>query len=150
VTIGASPLSLSAWQTFTLMEILFHHSNAELPPRVEQLLNRIVVTPRMHGIHHSIVEAETNSNWSSGFTLWDWLHGTLRRDVPQEAITIGVAAYRDPREVTLPRLVEMPFTEQRDPWRLPESIPGEIPGPAAAPVPSAEAESIFSPARVGS
>ena len=119
VTIGVSPRALSAWQTLTLVEILFHHSNVELPVEVERWLCRLVVTPRLHGIHHSIVPAETDSNWSSGLTLWDWLHGTLRLDVPQDEITIGVPAYGEPGAVTLPKILAMPFGRQRDPWRLP-------------------------------
>src|SRR5438067_805268 len=71
VLIGVSPLALSVWQTATLVEILFHHSNVELPMEVERLLSRLVVTPRIHGIHHSIIPEETCSNWSSGLTLWD-------------------------------------------------------------------------------
>ena len=38
-----------------------------------------------------------NSNWSSGLTVWDVLHGTLRTDVPQERITIGVSELRNPK-----------------------------------------------------
>ena len=45
----------------------------------------------MHGIHHSKHFDETNSNWSSVFSFWDRLHGTLRLDVPQSAIDIGIA-----------------------------------------------------------
>jgi hypothetical protein len=56
----------------------------------------LILTPRMHGIHHSIVERETNSNWSSGLTVWDWLHGTLRLNVPQADVTIGVPAFQEP------------------------------------------------------
>jgi sterol desaturase/sphingolipid hydroxylase (fatty acid hydroxylase superfamily) len=119
VVLGASPLSLSVWQTLTLMEVIFHHSNVELPAGVERRLCRFIVTPRMHGIHHSVVEEETDSNWSSGLTLWDRLHGTLRLNVPQDEITIGGPAYRDPEEVTLPRVLAMPFREQRPTWRLP-------------------------------
>ena len=45
---------------------------------------------------HSIsVQRETNSNWGTMFCWWDKLHRTLRRDIPQDEITIGVAAYRD-------------------------------------------------------
>ncbi len=133
VTVGASPLSLSVWQTFALMEILFHHSNVELPVEVERLLCRLIVTPRMHGIHHSIVREETDSNWSSGLTVWDWLHGTLRLNVPQEEITIGVPAYRDPEEVTLPRALALPFEEQRPSWELPgDGRPARQPGAAPA------------------
>jgi sterol desaturase/sphingolipid hydroxylase (fatty acid hydroxylase superfamily) len=125
VVIGAAPLALSIWQTATLVEILFHHSDVELPIEVERQLGRFLVTPRMHGIHHSMVPEETASNWSSGLTLWDRLHGTLRLDVPQREIVIGVPAYREPREVTLPRVLAMPFGEQRDPWRLPGDLPGD-------------------------
>jgi sterol desaturase/sphingolipid hydroxylase (fatty acid hydroxylase superfamily) len=117
--IGVSPLSLSVWQTFVLLSILFHHSNVRLPLEIERRVNRIFVTPRMHGIHHSIVKEETNSNWSSGLTVWDWLHGTLRLDVPQDQITIGVPAYRNPEEIKLPQILEMPFVEQRATWLLP-------------------------------
>jgi sterol desaturase/sphingolipid hydroxylase (fatty acid hydroxylase superfamily) len=119
LVIGVSPYSLSVWQTDTLVEILFHHSNVELPVEIERWLCRLIVTPRMHGIHHSIVPEEQNANWSSGLTLWDWLHGTLRLNVPQEEIVGGVLAYRKPEEVTLPHVPAMPFEEQRDTWRLP-------------------------------
>jgi sterol desaturase/sphingolipid hydroxylase (fatty acid hydroxylase superfamily) len=119
VVVGVSPLSLSVWQTLTLLSVIFHHSNVRLPFEVECKLNRLVVTPRMHGIHHSIVKEETNSNWSSGLTVWDWLHGTLRLNVPQDAITIGVPAYREPEEVGLVEVLEMPFTEQPPTWILP-------------------------------
>lgn len=86
---------------------------------MERILSRLVVTPRMHGIHHSLVEDETNSNWSGGLTIWDWLHGTLRLDVPQGAITIGIPAYRDPAEVTLPDVRAMPFGKPRPTWEPP-------------------------------
>lgn len=120
VAIGAGPLPFTLWQTLVAVEILFHHSNLELPPEVEGRLSRFVVTPRMHGIHHSIVREEADSNWSNLLTIWDRLHGTLRLDVPQDEVEIGVPAYREPAEVTLPKVVEMPFVEQRDPWRLPD------------------------------
>jgi sterol desaturase/sphingolipid hydroxylase (fatty acid hydroxylase superfamily) len=116
VLIGASPLALSIWQTGLLMSILFHHSNVELPIGVERRISRVFVTPRMHGIHHSQVREESDSNWSSGLTLWDWLHGTLRLNVPQGAVTIGVPAFQDPADVTLPKMIAFPFEPQRPPW----------------------------------
>jgi sterol desaturase/sphingolipid hydroxylase (fatty acid hydroxylase superfamily) len=112
VLLGIGPMPLSIWQTLLLVSVMFHHSDLRLPLRLERRLSRLFVTPRMHGIHHSIVDEEANSNWSSGLTLWDWLHGTLRLDVPQDEIDIGVPAYRRPEDVTFPRLVEMPFKEQ--------------------------------------
>jgi sterol desaturase/sphingolipid hydroxylase (fatty acid hydroxylase superfamily) len=84
--------------------------NVELLIEWERWLGRLVITPRMHGIHHSIVAEETGSNCSSGLTLWDWLHGTLRLNVPQQAITIGVPAYDDPQSEDLShRLFDAPL-----------------------------------------
>jgi len=110
--IGVPPDALHLWQNIVLLSILFHHSNVELPIDVERLLARFVVTPRLHGIHHSSVPEETNSNWSSGLTVWDSLHGTLRLDVPQQGITIGVAGYPTPADVTLAKSLALPFTAQ--------------------------------------
>jgi len=117
--IGLTPLTFSVWQCFFLISILFHHSNVSLPFRWERLLNKFIVTPRMHGIHHSIVERETNSNWSSGLTIWDWLHGTLRLNVPQGEVTIGIPAFQEPKAVTLPRVLAMPFEHLPPSWTLP-------------------------------
>jgi sterol desaturase/sphingolipid hydroxylase (fatty acid hydroxylase superfamily) len=90
VLIGLTPLTYSAWQLAFLLSILFHHSDVRLPVKWERCLNRFIVTPRMHGIHHSIARQETESNYSSGLTLWDRLHDTLRLNVPQREITIGI------------------------------------------------------------
>jgi sterol desaturase/sphingolipid hydroxylase (fatty acid hydroxylase superfamily) len=111
--IGVPPDALHGWQNIVLLSILFHHSNLELPIRLERLVARFVMTPRLHGIHHSDVVAEMNSNWSSGLTVWDYLHRTLRLDVPQHAISIGVAAYPTPEDVTLAHSLALPFTTQR-------------------------------------
>jgi len=116
VVIGVSPLAFSVWQTLLMLSVLFHHSNVRLPPEAEQRLNRFVVTPRIHGIHHSAVREQTDSNWSSGLALWDRLHGTLRLDVPHDEVDIGVPAYRDPRELSLARLLSMPFAAARPTW----------------------------------
>jgi sterol desaturase/sphingolipid hydroxylase (fatty acid hydroxylase superfamily) len=133
--IGVSPLSLSIWQTALMLSILFHHSNVRLPIEIEKWLNYLIVTPRMHGIHHSIIHTEEDSNWSSGLTIWDRLHGTLRLNVPQSQITIGVPAYRDKTEARLTKILVMPFRKQRPTWQLPED--GE---PSRAPIPVSDQE----------
>ena len=115
---GIAPIMLMIFFITFEAATLFHHSNWRLPIRLERLLNLIIVSPRMHGIHHSIVQRETNSNWGTIFCWWDKLHRTLRRDVPQDEITIGVAAYRDEKDLTLGQLLVLPFRGQR-PWRLP-------------------------------
>ena len=90
--IGAGPATVDIWRRLTLVEVMFHHANLWLPADAERRLGRVVVTPRLHGIHHSAVLAHQHANYSSGLALWDRLHGTARTDVPQAAITIGLPA----------------------------------------------------------
>jgi sterol desaturase/sphingolipid hydroxylase (fatty acid hydroxylase superfamily) len=120
MAIGADPLSVAIWQMLLFVSVLFHHSNTRLPLALERVLVRIVVTPRMHGIHHSDYENETNTNWSSLLSVWDYLHGTIRLDVPQQSITIGVPAYDDPKKVTLGKILAMPFRRWKEYWRRPD------------------------------
>lgn len=114
--IGADPFAVAVWQAILFASILFHHSNIRLPRRVERVLVRFIVTPRMHGIHHSTVRDQTDSNWSSLLSVWDFLHRTFRLDVPDESVTIGVPAYQDPRDVTFGKVLALPFRRQRDDW----------------------------------
>src|SRR6185503_4292523 len=87
-----------------------------LPLGLERVLVRVVVTPRMHGIHHSERRTEVDTNFSSLLSVWDLLHGTLRLDVPQEQVVIGVPAYRDPAQVALGAQLALPFRRQVDGW----------------------------------
>lgn len=118
VTAGASPRAFGVWQAFFFLSVLFHHSNIRLPLRLERILSRVFTSPRMHGIHHSTVQDETDSNWSSGLALWDHLHRTFRLDVPQDIIAIGVPAYRDPAELGIGNSLAMPFGPIRDAWAV--------------------------------
>ncbi len=133
ILIGVSPLALSIWQSLLLVSILFHHSNVRLPIETERWLNYLIVTPRMHGIHHSMVRYETNSNWASGLSIWDRLHDTLRLNVPQKEITIGVPAYRKPEDVQLLKTLSLPFGEQLPTWQFPDDGAPERP---ALPMPA--------------
>ncbi len=117
LVIGTSRRALVAWQTFFFLSILFHHSNLRLPERLERVLALLLTTPRMHGIHHSAVHSETHSNWSSGMSIWDRLHGTFRLDVPQSRIAIGVPAYRRSSEIAFAPSLSLPFRKQRNAWK---------------------------------
>ena len=114
--VGASPRALSVWQKFFFGSVLFHHANLRLPAKLERILAHVLTTPRMHAIHHSAVADQTASNWSSGLSLWDHLHGTFRLDVPQRGIRIGVPACRDPAATWLLPSLTLPFRRQRDAW----------------------------------
>lgn len=116
IAIGVDAQSLWLWQTLLFGSILFHHANIRLPFAFERVLARVFVTPRMHGIHHSDREDQTHSNWSSLLSVWDFLHRTFRLDVPDEQITIGVPAHASPEDVTIGKILMLPFRRQRGDW----------------------------------
>lgn len=123
VLFGIDPWTLILFETSVTAFALFHHSNLRLPLMLEAFLNRLLVTPRMHGVHHSIVQEETDSNFGTIVTFWDRLHKTLRLHIPQALITIGVPSYRDPKEQTFLRSLLIPFQRPRK-WALPDgSVP---------------------------
>lgn len=116
--IGASPSAVKLWQALMFPAVVFHHSNFKLPPGLDENLSLIFVTPKLHGIHHSAVQTETNSNWSTIFSIWDRLHRTLKTGIDQDKIVIGVPAYQNSSDVCLKELLILPFTEQKSDWQI--------------------------------
>ncbi len=119
--IGTSPLMVLIYEIIFEAETQFHHSNIKLSFQFEKLLSKIIVTPRMHGIHHSIIKKETNSNYATIFSFWDRLHKTIRLNIHQNEIVIGVPAYHDENELTVGNLLKLPFTKIRQ-WKGEERI----------------------------
>jgi sterol desaturase/sphingolipid hydroxylase (fatty acid hydroxylase superfamily) len=122
--LGTSFATFAIYELVFQCETLFHHSNWQLPIRFERCLNHFIVTPRMHGIHHSQIRNETNSNFGVVFPWWDRLHRTLGLNIPQSKIEIGIAGYTLPEDNKLWRTLVLPFVRQRDYWRKPD---GRIP-----------------------
>lgn len=121
VAIGAGPVAVLVYEVAFEASVAFHHSNWRLPFWLERPLSWVVVTPRMHGIHHSIVRRETDSNYSNLFTVWDRLHRTIRLNVRQDEVTVGVPGYQeDDDNHTLLGLLTLPFRRQRSYWTLPD------------------------------
>jgi sterol desaturase/sphingolipid hydroxylase (fatty acid hydroxylase superfamily) len=118
--LGVSLFTYLAYELVFQCATVFHHSNVRLPITAERWLNKIIVTPRMHGIHHSIAREETNSNFSVVFRWWDLMHGTLKLNVKQSEIVIGIPAYLEPDDNNFVNLFVLPLRRQRDYWRLPD------------------------------
>ena len=92
--IGPSAWAFAVYQLVFQAEVLFHHSNVRLPIGAERFLNKVLVTPRMHRIHHSEVHRENNSNFgpsSPGGT------GFIARWASTFRKTRSLSAFRDTR-----------------------------------------------------
>jgi sterol desaturase/sphingolipid hydroxylase (fatty acid hydroxylase superfamily) len=111
VAVGVSPLAVLVGLALAAVASVFNHGNIALPRRVDAALRLLVVTPDMHRIHHSTQPAESNSNFANLLPWWDWLFSTYRRDPhsDQRRMALGLEIARTPRDVTLWKLLLMPF-----------------------------------------
>jgi sterol desaturase/sphingolipid hydroxylase (fatty acid hydroxylase superfamily) len=108
---GAPALAVLVFEVLLNATSLFNHSNVRMAPAAERIVRWLVVTPDMHRVHHSIIRAETDSNFGFNFPWWDRLLGTYRPQ-PKEGhlgMTIGIEAFRDPAELRLDRMLAQPF-----------------------------------------
>ena len=90
---------------------LFNHANIRLPHRLDRILRWIIVTPDMHRVHHSILPAETNSNFGFNLPWWDRLLGTYRAQPADGHVgmTIGIEQFRTRRDLWLDRMLVQPL-----------------------------------------
>lgn len=123
ILFGIPPELLLVFETTVTVSAQFHHSNIRLPFKLERFLVNGIVTPRMHGVHHSIVQNETDSNYCATLTIWDRIHKTLRLNVPQREITIGIPQYRNMNDVGFLGSIVLAFRKPRA-WKLPG---GQVP-----------------------
>ena len=99
-------LGLQVWHVF-LYEVLlvplsiFHHGNIRIPARLDRRLQRLIVTPRMHWVHHSQWVKETDSNYAPIFSFWDRLFGTFRERRDSRRIRFGLQGYDTKDHATL-------------------------------------------------
>jgi len=118
--IGITPAVFFIYEICFTANTIFQHSNIKLPISFERILNKIIVTPRMHAIHHSQFRTETDSNFSTVFSLWDRLHKSIRLNVPHKDIVIGVPGYTKSGDNSLSNVLLLPFKKQRDYWKKPD------------------------------
>jgi sterol desaturase/sphingolipid hydroxylase (fatty acid hydroxylase superfamily) len=109
VLVGMSFGELALFEVMLNISTLFHHSNLALPERWDRLLRVLIVTPNMHRVHHSIVLAETNSNYTSILSLWDRLGGTFRMREDTRTITLGLESFREEKYQRLWGFLITPF-----------------------------------------
>lgn len=111
LALGAPAAAVVVFEVVLNATSLFNHANLRLPLWLDATLRRVLVTPDMHRVHHSVYRDETDSNFGFNLSIWDRLFGTYcaqPRD-GHDAMAIGVGDYRDPQKLRLIDLLVQPF-----------------------------------------
>ncbi|WP_144186508.1 sterol desaturase family protein [Elioraea rosea] len=111
IALGAPALGVLVFEVLLNACSMFSHGNVRLPGWIDQALRRVIVTPDMHRVHHSVIREETDSNFGFCLSVWDRWFGTYRAEpaAGQLGFTIGIETFRDPAELRLDRLLTQPF-----------------------------------------
>jgi sterol desaturase/sphingolipid hydroxylase (fatty acid hydroxylase superfamily) len=111
LAIGASAMAVLAFEVLLNATSMFNHGNVGIPEETDRWLRWILVTPDMHRVHHSIVRAETNSNFGFNLPWWDYLMRTYRAQpaAGHFGMTIGIDQFRSSEELNLMPLLTQPF-----------------------------------------
>jgi len=111
VVLGPPVMAVILFEILLNATATFNHGNIHMPEKVDSILRLFVVTPDMHRVHHSVTIRETNSNFGFNMPWWDRLFGTYRAQPAAGHIgmTIGLSQFRDPKRLTLPWMLALPF-----------------------------------------
>jgi len=113
LALGISPLAVLLFEVILNSGAMFSHANVALPPAVDRLLRRVIVTPDMHRVHHSVLAREHNANFGFNLSVWDRLFGTYI-DQPEkghEGMTIGLASYQSDEPTRILWSLALPFRQ---------------------------------------
>ncbi|QYS87847.1 sterol desaturase family protein [Flavobacterium oreochromis] len=116
VVITGAPIWLFfMYQSCSVLLSQFNHSNIQLPKWLDNWSSFIIITPKIHRIHHHYKLPYTDSNYGNIFSFWDRLLKTYQK-LPQDQIIFGIDTHMSTNEHNnLTNLLAIPFQKYRDP-----------------------------------
>lgn len=92
---------------------MFNHSNLKLPLWLDAVLRKLLVTPDMHRVHHSVHRHEHDSNYGFSLSVWDRIFGTYiaQPEAGHEGMQIGLE-WQDDRPSKLGWALWLPFMKR--------------------------------------
>lgn len=110
LALGAPWIAVVAFEVILNATAMFNHSNLRLPDPLDRILRKVLVTPDMHRVHHSVHRREHDSNYGFNLSWWDHLFNSYT-DQPaggHDGMTIGLHQFRDARQQNLVSLLKQP------------------------------------------
>ncbi len=116
VILGASVWAVIIFEVLLNATAMFNHSNIRLPLGFDRMMRKLIVTPDMHRVHHSIYAAEFNQNFGFNLSLWDyWFQSYIAQ--PKKGhieMQIGLPYFREDTEKSLSKMLTQPMRSPTD------------------------------------
>ena len=91
VMLGVPAIAIVIYEVALNGFALFNHANIRLPQKWDDRIGLVLITQRLHRIHHSQAKNESNSNYGFSVSWWDRLFNsfTPRAAFSDETLPIG-------------------------------------------------------------
>lgn len=113
LVLGPAALAVVVFEIILNGTAMFNHANIRLPLWLDAVVRRVLVTPDMHRVHHSVHRHEHDSNYGFALSLWDRMFRTY---IPQPAaghddMEVGLQ-WQDDRPSRLGWSLSLPFARK--------------------------------------
>jgi sterol desaturase/sphingolipid hydroxylase (fatty acid hydroxylase superfamily) len=108
--LGPAALAVILFEIILNGTAMFNHANIRLPLGLDAVMRRILVTPDMHRVHHSVIRAEHDSNYGFALAIWDRIFKTYvaQPSKGHDDMTIGLE-WQDKKPNRLDWALALPF-----------------------------------------
>ncbi len=104
------PSSVSA--TYLILQpivTIIHHADLDFGERWDRLMRLILVSPRMHHVHHSQNPLLMNRNFGNLFPFWDRIFGSYVTTPETQPVRYGLKGFSESRWQTVGGMLAVPF-----------------------------------------
>ncbi|WP_299723265.1 sterol desaturase family protein [uncultured Tateyamaria sp.] len=111
--LGPAAIAVILFEIMLNGTAMFNHANIRLPLWLDAIVRRVLVTPDMHRVHHSVHRDEHDSNYGFALSIWDQMFGTYIAQ-PREGhdgMTVGLE-WQDDRPARLGWSLSLPFARK--------------------------------------
>lgn len=108
--LGPAAIAVILFEIILNGTAMFNHANIRLPLWLDAIVRRVLVTPDMHRVHHSVHRAEHDSNYGFALSIWDRMFGTYiaQPGAGHDAMQVGLE-WQDERPARLMWSLSLPF-----------------------------------------
>jgi sterol desaturase/sphingolipid hydroxylase (fatty acid hydroxylase superfamily) len=111
--LGPAGIAIILFEIILNGTAMFNHANIKLPLWLDKTVRKIIVTPDMHRVHHSVHRHEHDSNYGFSLSIWDRMFGTYIAQPAEghNGMDIGLR-WQDDRPSKLGWSLLMPFRQK--------------------------------------
>lgn len=108
--LGPAAIAVILFEIILNGTAMFNHANIRLPLWLDAIVRRVLVTPDMHRVHHSVHRTEHDSNYGFALSIWDRMFGTYiaQPGAGHDAMQVGLE-WQDERPARLMWSLSLPF-----------------------------------------